>query len=324
MRDDGTPLPNESDPVTEVLRGGPNVVDRVLGMRRPDGAERVFNISAHRLLTGIEVSETACVVAFRDITEQRAAERGMIQAEARWRFALEEAGDGLIDYDEDTRRTFFSPRWKAMLGYTHQEIGQSLQEWSHRIHPEDYPRVMRTVQRYRAGELPEYRSEHRLRHKNGHWIWVLDRGKIVERRSDGSPRRVVAIYTDITRMKAADSALRDKRAAELASASKSEFLSRMSHEMRTPLNAVIGFAQLLQMRGDAGRPVPVAQYSEHIVQSGRHLLALVNDVLDLQQVEAGRMTLAPESVGTAAGAANRATADRAFGRDEEDQHLARC
>lgn len=96
--------------------------------------------------------------------------------------------------------------------------------------------------------------------------------------------------------RAAEGALRDKRAAELASAAKSEFLSRMSHEMRTPLNAVIGFAQLLQMRSDAGQSVPVAQYSEHILQSGRHLLALVNDVLDLQQVETGRLNLAPEAV----------------------------
>jgi len=96
--------------------------------------------------------------------------------------------------------------------------------------------------------------------------------------------------------RAAENALRDKRAAEMASAAKSEFLSRMSHEMRTPLNAVIGFAQLLQMRSDAGQSVPVAQYSEHILQSGRHLLALVNDVLDLQQVETGRLNLSLEAV----------------------------
>ena len=124
--------------------------------------------------------------------------------------------------------------------------GRPSTEWSRRIHPDDHPRVMQAIADYRDGRIPVYETEHRLRHRDGHWVWILDRGKIVERRADGSPRRVVGIHTDITRLKQAEQALLDKQAAELASRAKSEFLSRMSHEMRTPLNAVIGFTQLLR------------------------------------------------------------------------------
>lgn len=82
--------------------------------------------------------------------------------------------------------------------------------------------------------------------------------------------------------------LEERRAAELASTAKSEFLSRMSHEMRTPLNAVIGFSQLLLSRADRPDPDEVRDYAGHVLRAGEHLLALTNDVLDLQRVEEGR------------------------------------
>jgi signal transduction histidine kinase len=85
--------------------------------------------------------------------------------------------------------------------------------------------------------------------------------------------------------------LEERRAAELASIAKNEFLSRMSHEMRTPLNAVIGFTQLLLNRADAPDPDEVREYAEHVLRAGEHLLALTNDVLDLQHVEEGRAEL---------------------------------
>jgi signal transduction histidine kinase/CheY-like chemotaxis protein len=95
------------------------------------------------------------------------------------------------------------------------------------------------------------------------------------------------------RLKAAGS---DERASELASVAKSEFLSRMSHEMRTPLNAVIGFSQLLLNRSDRPDPAEVRDYAEHVLRAGEQLLALTNDVLDLQQVEEGRAELEPVDV----------------------------
>ena len=227
----------------------------------------------------------------RDVTQQRAAERALKAAEERWKFALEGAGDGVWDFDEDRNIAFYSPRWKEMLGYREDEVGNTIQEWSRRIHPDDRPRVMRAIQAYRRGETEAYETEHRLLHRDGRWLWVLDRGKIVERHADGSPRRVVGTHSDITRTKQAEQALRDKQAAELANRAKSEFLSRMSHEMRTPLNAVIGFSQLMRMGVDQADLAKVHDYADHVLDAGQHLLALINDVLDLQKVEEGALAL---------------------------------
>jgi PAS domain S-box-containing protein len=291
----GRPFTPEDHPVRRVLRGGPPARELPLVLHRPDGSLRRVLLTARALRTTADAPALSCLVSFRDITEQHAAAQALEAAETRWRFALEGAGDGVWDYDEDTGQAFYSPRWKQMLGYADAEIGTSLKEWSGRIHPEDHKAVMRTISDYREGRIAEYQTEHRLRHRDGHWIWILDRGKIVERRADGSPRRVVGIHTDITRHKEAEQALLDKQAAELASRAKSEFLSRMSHEMRTPLNAVIGFSQLLRLH-PGGDPDKVAEYAEHILRASEHLLGLVNEVLDLQRVEEGRAALQPRAI----------------------------
>ena len=294
LHEDGRPLAREDHPVFAALRRGVTQLDRLLRLRRPDDSEdQLVSVSAQPLRPA-GGRMTAGVITFRDVTAVRRAELARAAAEARWQFALDGAGEGVWDLDEDSGLVFFSARWKAMLGYTDGEIGDRLGEWTRRIHPDDKPAVMSAVSRYRAGATPEYRTEHRLRHKDGHWLWVLDRGKIVERRADGSARRVVGTHTDITRQREAERALRDQQAAELASRAKSEFLSRMSHEMRTPLNAVLGFAQLLAQRG--ANDALLQRYTEHIVHASRHLLALVEDVLDLQQVEEGRLLLAPQAL----------------------------
>jgi PAS domain S-box-containing protein len=225
-----------------------------------------------------------------DATLRVKAEQALADAEERWKFALEGSGDGVWDHDSETGTMFYSVRWKDMLGHADDEIGHSVDEWRQRVHPDDLQRVVEAVDAYRRGATDFYRGEYRLRHKDGHWVWVLDRGKVVERYADGRPRRTVGTHTDITRLKLAEQALRDKQAAELANRAKSEFLSRMSHEMRTPLNAVIGFAQLLRLQPDSA-PARVAEYTDHVLRAAEHLLALVNEVLDLQRVEEGKVSL---------------------------------
>lgn len=291
LHDEGDVALSEADhPVRQVLRGGPPVRDRPILLHHPDGMVRTVLLTARALRHAGDAPGISCLVSFRDVTEQRAAARALADAEERWKFALEGSGDGVWDFDEDRNRAYFSTRWKEMLGHADHEVGETLSEWFDRIHPDDRKAVFKAISDYRRGATAGYQTEHRLRHRDGHWIWMLDRGKIVERHADGRPRRVVGVHTDITRLKQAEQALLDKHAVELASRAKSEFLSRMSHEMRTPLNAVIGFTQLLRMQPDGG-PAKVVEYADHVLRAGEHLLGLVNEVLDLQRVEEGRTEL---------------------------------
>ena len=225
------------------------------------------------------------------ISERRRSDEARALMASRWRYALDGAGHGVWDWDAETDSAYFSPAWCAMVGCSEQEVGKDWRAWSRRVHPEDWPRVKREILRHRAGETEVYECEYRLRHADGHWLWIHDRGRVVRRAADGRPLRIAGTHSDITRQREAEQVLRDKLAAEAVSRSKSEFLSRMSHEMRTPLNALIGFAELMQRdrayRGD---------HVGHILTAGRHLLALVNDVLDLQQVEQGALAMRPEAL----------------------------
>ena len=102
---------------------------------------------------------------------------------------------------------------------------------------------------------------------------------------------LIGLLHDVSERQQAEQARRDKLVAEMASRSKSEFMSRVSHEMRTPLNAIIGFAQLLRLQSGAR-----LDHVDHILNAGRHLLTLVNDVLDLQRAETGELALRPEAL----------------------------
>jgi PAS domain S-box-containing protein len=127
--------------------------------------------------------------------------------EARWHYALEGAGDGVWDWNPQTDKVFFSPRWKSILGYEDDEISNSLDEWSSRVHPDDLPMVMEEVNKHFRGDVPTYSSEHRLRCKDGSYKWILDRGMVMERSKDGKPLRVIGTHKDITDRKNMELAL---------------------------------------------------------------------------------------------------------------------
>lgn len=225
-----------------------------------------------------------------DQYERQLAAEKLRQSEERWKFALEGAGDGVWDWEIPTSRVFYSPRWVTMLGLNEARVTDQPQEWFERIHPRERDRVVQAFRRYRQEGEGIFQAEFRLRHEQGHYVWILCRGTVVARDPQGAPARVVGTNSDITRLKQAERVLREKQAAEAASRAKSEFLSRMSHEIRTPLNAVRGFAQLLDQRLDLGQG-EAADYVRQIMASSELLSDLVNDVLDLQQIEAGAMPM---------------------------------
>lgn len=305
LREDLSPLPTDAHPVHRALEAGEPVPEQVYALRTAQGEARWLGVSAQPLRLAPEDAPMSAVITFRDITRQRQAEQALAQSEQRWKFALEGSGDGVWDWDTRSNEVYYSHSWRANLGHGDDALSNHPREWVQRIHPDDLPRVRRALIAHLKGHTEDYQSEHRMRHRDGHYLWVFERGKAMSRSPDGRALRLVGTYSDITRLKQAEQALRDKQAAELASQAKTEFLSRMSHEIRTPLNAMIGFAQLLGMSANSANPAQVQDYAAHMLQAGRHLLALINDVLDLQRVEAGQLAFSPETLhlGTVVGEA---------------------
>ena len=144
-----------------------------------------------------------------EIESRKQAESALKESEARWHFALEGAGDGVWDWHAQTQKVFFSRQWKTMLGYREHEIGDTLEEWDSRIHPDDKARCYKALEQHFQGETPIYQHEHRVRCKNNAYRWILNRGKVVEWTADGQPLRVIGTHTDITERKEAETRLQD-------------------------------------------------------------------------------------------------------------------
>lgn len=164
------------------------------------------------LLAGLGVSLLLVLVGhvlLRSLQQRARDATALAASEARWKFALEGAGDGVWDLDLPAQKVTLSRRWKALLGYREPEVGDNVDEWTGRIHPNDLPAFHKALEAHLSGESPGYTSEHRLRCKDGDWKWVLERGMVVSRDPGGKALRIVGTASDITDRKHNEAALQD-------------------------------------------------------------------------------------------------------------------
>jgi len=143
----------------------------------------------------------------RDISERKRSERIVRESEERWQFALEGSGDGVWDWNIMTNEVFYSKRWIAMLGFEEHEIGNTIDEWENRIHPDDKKRVTTDLHEHFNSKAPFFTNEHRVRCKNGEYIWILARGKIINHINEPFSERVLGTFTDISERKNAEEKL---------------------------------------------------------------------------------------------------------------------
>ncbi|TIM88666.1 EAL domain-containing protein [Mesorhizobium sp.] len=124
-----------------------------------------------------------------------------------WELALERAHLGVWDWDLRTGDCFYSAMWSQMLGYGEGELAETSDLWLQLTHPDDRERAVASGERHIAGLTDSIETELRLKHKSGHWVWVLDRGGVVERDAEGRPLRLMGVQTDITKQKQAEAQL---------------------------------------------------------------------------------------------------------------------
>jgi PAS domain S-box-containing protein len=249
-----------------------------------------------------DTAEKGMVANARDITERREAEQALQEREEHFRRLIENSGDMVQLLDSTGRIIYTGPSVLRLLGYTPEEI-EGTEALSY-IHPDDLEKTSAALQTMLGSPDEVLTAEYRVLHKEGHYrLFEAFASSLIT--PDGG-RCVVVNARDVTERRLAEDGLATakqeaehaRETAERANRAKSEFLSRMSHELRTPMNSILGFAQLLDR-------APLAQEQKkgvgYILKAGRHLLQLINEVLEIARIEAGRssFSLEPVRLGTA-------------------------
>ena len=274
---------------------------------------------------------TGVVLVFSDETEKYLQSEKLRESEERLNLAILGTRAGLWDWDLRTGKLICNEEWAHMIGYELHEIEPlTFKSWERFTHPEDLIKAEDILAQYFQGKIDSYECETRIKHKQGHWVWVLDRGMLVERDPNNNPVRMIGTHIDISRQKKSELDLKAqmdenqtlneaylaqnaaliesieriqkineelniaKQKAEESDRLKSAFLANMSHEIRTPMNGVIGFSEML---GDPDlTPANRMEYASIIIDSSRQLLSIVNDILDISRIEAGLVSLSREEV----------------------------
>ncbi|SHN34063.1 PAS domain S-box-containing protein [Cyclobacterium lianum] len=229
-----------------------------------------------------------------DISERKKAEIALMEKSRRLDAIIRGTHAGTWEWNINTDEIIINNRYAEMLGYTADELLQfSSQKWNELCHPDDFLHREHLLQKHFDKKSDYYQAEIRLKHKDGHWVWIQDRGKVFTWDSkSGKPTLMYGTHQDISATKEIENQLKEaKESAENANKAKSEFLANMSHEIRTPLNGVIGFTDLLMKTPLSDTQL---QYMNTVYQSAHSLLDLINDILDFSKIEAGKMDLSIE------------------------------
>jgi PAS domain S-box-containing protein len=260
--------------------------DFTYGHRRRDGSLRRFRITGTPMF-----DESGTFRGYRgtgtDVTAEAEAEERAKLAQERLRDAVEFLPDGFVLYDADDRLVMFNSKYRQIHSRTPESIQIGLR----------FEDILRATFRSGEGVAPDGDIEAYIKRRLAQHLQDLsppfeitseDRIlRVAERRtSDGG---VVGLHSDVSEAKRREQALMEaKQTAEIANRAKSEFLAKMSHELRTPLNAIIGFAEVIENRVFGQSSPRYNDYAHDIRTSGEHLLAVINDILDMSRIEAGR------------------------------------
>lgn len=232
------------------------------------------------------------ILASIDVTQKHLALEALEQSEERFQLAMEGSNDGLWDWHVPSGKVYLSPSWKGMLGYSDDELENCIQTWEDLLHPDDLMAAKAYLTEVIANpQAFTINVQFRLAHKNGSWIKVLSRGKVL-RDESGRAERLVGTHFDRTEIESLQDELQEAwivaQAESRSNEMKSRFLATVSHEIRNPLNAVTGFSRLI---ADETKEPEVRKYAQLLTQTTDSLRLILNDILDFAKIEAGKLEI---------------------------------
>lgn len=279
---------------TTSLENDPKPFSHSMRLRRQDGSYRHF--VSHGFPELDDHNEIRSIIGILDdVTDSLNTELALRRTSEQYQLIAEHAYDMFARHSPEGVLTFVSPAVRKVMGAEPEDVvGQNIIEMMHR---DDQTDARQKLKALNTG-ADSVRISFRLPNPKGEFIWLESTVHPINDEHTGEMIEAIAITRDISERKEYEQQLLDAREkAETANRTKSTFLANMSHELRTPLNAVIGFSEILKrkMYGPLGDEV-YDEYADLIHESGTHLLDLINDILDMSKVEAGKMEVKPEPV----------------------------
>ena len=244
----------------------------------------------------VALPDDSRMLAYYDITQLKQVESELRQSQERYALALKGANEALWEWESGNTDIYVSQRFHEIADLPPDQERLSRDQWLALVHPEDRDQISEAMVQHMKGKNNYFDVEYRLLGPEKVYRWVQHRGAGI-RDENGWVYRMAGSVGQIEARKQLEFTLRDaKEIAEQNSRFKSQFIANMSHELRTPLNAIIGITEMLREDVEEEGPEAFADPLTRVSRAGKHLLNLINDVLDLSRIEAGKLSLYPEHI----------------------------
>ncbi len=244
-----------------------------------------YTVNAHiSKIAGKDNEIIGYIASEENITRLKNTEQFLSDAKDRIENIINGTELGTWEWNVQTGETIFNERWANIIGYTLEELAPiSIKTWEKLAHPDDLAGSDAELNKHFAKKTNFYEFKSRMKHKNGQWIWVLDRGKVMTWTSDGKPELMFGSHLDITAEQEIDQA-------------KSEFVSLASHQLRTPLSSINWYTEML-LDGDAGKLTKKQQeYIKTVDKANSRMVDLINSLLNVSRLELGTFSIDTEKL----------------------------
>jgi PAS domain S-box-containing protein len=228
------------------------------------------------------------VLVFQDQTKPHEAQKALEESEERLRIALQASKQCIYDYNIERKEISFTQEYLKLFGYKNKHLVFPVLEWYELIHPEDRDALQSVYKNYVENDIYEYRVEFRQIDEFGNWKWILSLGKIFPREKNGAPERMLGTYFDITELKKNERELiAAKEKAENSEKIKSEFLAQMSHEIRSPINVILSYVDLIRTNFIEQLNNELIPGFDSITLAGKRIIRTIDLILNMSDLHLG-------------------------------------